>query len=98
MNRYKLKPVEVEAIQFKGTEDNFAEIDSSCKGRLYKNIEGKCFFRIDKGSPSRDIPLYRDYWVVVKRMTTAMGVVVEAFEIHGDETFKDKFEKMEDYQ
>lgn len=96
MNRYKLKPVEVEAIQFKGTDSNIAEIDSSCKGRIYKNKEGKCFFRVDKKVPSKDIPLYRDYWVVVKRMITSVGQVIEAFEIHGDQTFKEKFEKVEE--
>lgn len=96
MNRYKLKPVEIEAIQFNGTDDNFDEIDSSCTGRIYKKENGKCFFRIDKFLPSKDMPLYRDYWVVVKRKTTAMGVVIEAFEIHGDETFKDKFEKVDE--
>ena len=96
MNRYKLKPVEVEAIQFKGTDSNFEEIDSSCKGRIYKNEEGKCYFRIDKKSPSKDIPLYRDYWVVVKRMTTSVGQIIEAFEIHGNQTFLEKFEKVDE--
>ncbi len=90
---YRRKPVEVEAIQFRDTDECYNEIYEAVGGRIFK-VGDKTFFRRDRTNFSKDICLLKDCWVVITRQQLDYGVLQDSFEVHGDETFKEKFEEM----
>lgn len=93
MKRYRRKPIEVEAIQFQDTDDSYQEIFEVVGSRIYKNKDN-VLFRRDKFTPSQDIRLLKGHWVVITRQQLDFGIFQDSFEVHGDETFKDKFEEV----
>jgi len=95
MKRYRRKPVEVDAVQFKDTDDSYKELlELVGNSRIYKK-GNNIFFRRDLSDNNKDIKLMNGHWVMVTRRQINFGIFKDLFEIHGDETFKEKFEEVE---
>lgn len=94
MKRYRRKPVEVEAIQFQNTDESYQELSGEVGSRIYKS-NNNVFFRRDRLDPSKDICLRKGHWIIITRRQVGFGIFQDLFEVHGDETFKEKFEIIE---